>query len=279
MTAWDRSRELQRVIEAMQMPLARTDHPVAQSATADRNPGPLEGLRQAIERRAVDIFVNEREGQRRGRGDAAGQGLRGHRRDDDGRADPGAVAVSAGIFEPRILQNLRLHLDLQLLGHQLAHAMHRVAAARTDLLVVGKVILDALARQVLRQGPAPAFLAVRLLGVRQSRVRQINGIRFVAALVCICLAATLLGFVEDAIHVLFAARRKTMQPRERQFFLKLEDALREDVPLSLQRGDFGRMRRQKRHQLRNGRGAGSIHRIVESEASPSVNRQPHPTNS
>ena len=44
------------------------------------------------------------------------------------------------------------------------------------------------------------------------------------------LNGALLGFVEDAIHVLFAARRKTMQPRERQFFLKLEDALRKERP-------------------------------------------------
>jgi hypothetical protein len=38
-----------------------------------------------------------------------------------------------------------------------------------------------------------------------------------------------------------------MQLRERQFFLKLEDALRKDFPLGLQRSDFGRIRRQKRH--------------------------------
>jgi hypothetical protein len=115
--------------------------------------------------------------------------------------------------------------------------MHRVTAARTVLLVVGKVILDALAWQVRRQGPAAAFLAVRLLGGRQSGVRKFNGIRLVGvgvALVGIGLAGDLLGFVEDAIHVLFAAWRKPMQPRQRQFFLKLEDALREDVPLSLQ---------------------------------------------
>ena len=110
---------------------------------------------------------------------------------------------------------------------------------------------DTLARQVLWQGPAPALLAVRLLGVRQSRVRKINGIRLVGVGVALVLSpnGALLGFVEDAIHVLFAARRKPMQPRQRQFFLELEDALREDVPLSLQRGDFVRMRRQKRLQL------------------------------
>ena len=116
---------------------------------------------------------------------------------------------------------------MKLLGNQLAHAMHLVAAARTDLLVVGKVILDALAWQVCRQGPASTFLAFRPFGLRQSRVRQINAIRLVAALVALFNGA-LLGFVEDAIHARFAARRKTMQLRERQFFLKLDDALRED---------------------------------------------------
>ena len=54
--------QLQPVIETRQVFLARTDHPVAQSAAADRNPGALEGLRQTIERRAVHIFMNEREG-------------------------------------------------------------------------------------------------------------------------------------------------------------------------------------------------------------------------
>ena len=149
--------QFQRVIDAREMLLARADHPVAQSATADRNAGALECLRQAVERCAVDVFVNEREGQRRGRGDAARQGLRRHRRGHDRRVDPGAVAMAACIFEPHILQDLRLHLDMKLLGNGLAHAMHLVTAARTSLLIVGKVILDALARQVFRQGLRPRF--------------------------------------------------------------------------------------------------------------------------
>jgi hypothetical protein len=37
-----------------------------------------------------------------------------------------------------------------LLGNGLAHAMHLATAARTRLLIVGKIILDALARQVAR---------------------------------------------------------------------------------------------------------------------------------
>lgn len=159
--------------------------------------------------------------------------------------------------------------------------MHPVAAARTGLLVIGKVILDALARQICRQGPAAGFPAFPPFRVRQSRVRKINAIGLVdtgAALVCICLRGGLLGFVEDAIHALFTTRSKTMQSRERQFFLKLEDAPRKDFSLGLQRGDFGSIRRQKRYQLRNGWGAGSIHRILESEASPYVNGQVQPTN-
>ena len=63
--------QFQHVINAMQMLFARANHPMPQSASADRNAGAFKGLRQTIERCAVDVFVNEREGQRRSRGDAA----------------------------------------------------------------------------------------------------------------------------------------------------------------------------------------------------------------
>jgi hypothetical protein len=82
---------------------ARAYHPVAQSASADRNAGALECLRQAVERCAVDILMNEREGQRRGRSYAARQGLRRHRRGHDRGVDPGAIAMAARIFEAHIL--------------------------------------------------------------------------------------------------------------------------------------------------------------------------------
>ena len=82
----------------------------------------------------------------------------------------------------------------------------------------------------------------------------------------------LFGFVEDTIHVLFAARRKTVQPRQRQFLLKLEDAPCKGVFLGLQCSDLGGLRRQKRHQFFNGGGAGSIHPSLESEAPSRVNR-------
>lgn len=54
--------QFQRVIDAVQMPFACADHPMAQSPPADRNTGAPEGQRQAVEWCAVDIFVNEREG-------------------------------------------------------------------------------------------------------------------------------------------------------------------------------------------------------------------------
>ncbi|TDW16364.1 hypothetical protein EV128_13732 [Rhizobium azibense] len=75
---------------------------------------------------------------------------------------------------------------------------------------------------------------------------MINGIGLIDVVaVLIPLKGALLGFVEEAIHMLFAARRKTMQLRESQFFFKLEDALRKGFPLDLQRGDFGSISRQK----------------------------------
>ena len=52
--------------------------------------------------------------QRRGRGDAARQGLCRHSREGNTRVDAGPVAMTACIFEPHILQDLGLHLDMEL---------------------------------------------------------------------------------------------------------------------------------------------------------------------
>lgn len=148
----------------MQMLLARSDYPVTQSATADRNPCAFECLSQTVEWCAVDVFVNKRKGQRRGRGDAAWQRLCGHRRGHNRRIDPGAVAMAASIFKPHILSDLCLHLDMKLLDNGLAHAVHLAMTARAGLLIVGKVLFDALARQVFRQWSAAALLARRAFG-------------------------------------------------------------------------------------------------------------------
>src|SRR5580704_10657771 len=56
----------------------------------------------------------------------------------------------------------------------LAHPVHSVPAAWARLVVFGKVMLDALARQI-RQRLAAPLLRLRLLRVRQPRVR--NGSR------------------------------------------------------------------------------------------------------
>jgi putative transposase len=109
--------QLQGIKDAMQVPLARGDHPMAQSTTADRYPCALEGLRQTIERRAIHVFVDKGEGERRSRGNAARQGLCGHRRNDDRRGDPGAVTIAACIFGAGILKDRCLHLDVKLLGY------------------------------------------------------------------------------------------------------------------------------------------------------------------
>lgn len=62
----------------------------------------------------------------------------------------------------------------------------------------------------------------------------------------------MLGFVEDAINTLFATRRKTMQPRQRQLFLEPEDPLVQFLVFRLQRSDL-------RQQLFNSGVVGSIH--------------------
>ena len=56
---------LQCIVDANHVLFAGTDHPMAKSATADWHAGALEGLCQAIERCAVDIFMNKSKGQRR----------------------------------------------------------------------------------------------------------------------------------------------------------------------------------------------------------------------
>lgn len=84
--------------------------------------------------------------------------------------------------------------------------MHLVAAARTGLLVVGKIILDALARQVLRQRLAATLLALRLLDRRKASVRQVDDLAIFAG--GVVFIANLLGFIEETIDVLFAFRRK-----------------------------------------------------------------------
>ena len=56
--------QLEGVINAREMFFAGTDDPMAQSATADGNARPLEGLRQPVKRGPIDVFVHERKGQR-----------------------------------------------------------------------------------------------------------------------------------------------------------------------------------------------------------------------
>jgi len=153
---------------------------------------------------------------------------------------------------------------MELFSNSLTHAMHLVAATRATLLIVGKVIFDALTRQVFRQGLAAALLALRLLGWRKASVRQVDEIAVVVA--SVLFIGNPLGFIEEAIHVLFAFRRKTMQPCEHQLFLELDHAFRELTVFRLQRCNT-------RHQLLNSGFAGLDHPILESEPFRPVNRR------
>jgi hypothetical protein len=90
---------------------------------------------------------------------------------------------------------------MKLLGDSLAHAMHLATAARTRLLVVGQVILGALARQVRRQRPAAALLPRHAFDGWQARVRKFgDSVRCTAGVILI---GDLLGFIEEAVDVLF----------------------------------------------------------------------------
>ena len=253
----------------MQMQLARPDHPVAQRAAAEADVGAPQRVRHTVQRRAVDVFVGEHQRQRRWRGDATRQRLRRHRRGHNRGVQRGALAVTAGIFEPHMLQHRRLHLDVQLLGDGLAHPMHPIMAARTVLLILTQIMFDALARQIVRQRLAAACLRRRLWSLRQSRVRHGDRLDIV---VVPAFSGGLLGFVEDALLELFALRRIPVQALQAQLLLKMQHALCEFVVFGLQRRDLGRVRRDQGFQLVR-RGL-ATHRSLESKSCRHVNRAP-----
>jgi hypothetical protein len=122
---------------------------------------------------------------------------------------------------------------------------------------------------VFRQRLAAALLSRPAFGGWQTGVRQVDHLAVLADPVVFI--DNLLGFIEEAIDVLFASRRKTMEPRQRQLFLELDHAGAERFLLGFQRGDFGSICRQLRHQRCNVRIAGSYHPILESEPPLCVN--------
>ncbi|OJG00630.1 hypothetical protein AX761_24585 [Rhizobium sp. 58] len=66
----------------------------------------------------------------------------------------------------------------------------------------------------------PRFLpsGFRLLGRRKACVWQVDEIAVVGSLI---FNGNLLGLIEETIHVLFAFRRKTMEPCQRQLFFRI----------------------------------------------------------
>ncbi|KSV63400.1 hypothetical protein N183_35710 [Sinorhizobium sp. Sb3] len=150
--------------------------------------------------------------------------------------------MAAGIFEPHILQDLCLDLDMELLGNRLAHAMHLAVAARAGLLIVGKVVFDTLARQIFRQRSAAALLSRCAFDRRQACFWKVD-----VAVVTVIFIRSLFGLVEDAINVLFATWSKAMEPCECQLLFQLDDPARERFLLGFKRGNFGSICRQLRH--------------------------------
>jgi hypothetical protein len=77
-------------------------------------------------------------------------------------------------------------------------------------------MLDALARQTFRQWFAASLLRLRLLCVRQPRVCDEVCLDIVGFL---AFGGSLLGFVEDTLLELLAARRVAMQALQTQLLL------------------------------------------------------------
>ena len=87
---------------------------------------------------------------------------------------------------------------------------------------------------------------LRLLRVRQPRVRNGSRLDIIGFL---AFGGGLLGFVEDTLRQLLAARRIAMQALQAQLLLKMHDALHELLVLELQRSDLGCVRCDQRLQL------------------------------
>jgi len=92
-----------------------------------------------------------------------------------------------------------------LLADGLAHPMHPVPAAWTNLLVFRKIMLDTFARQIFRQWLAASLLRPRWFRVGQ--FRRDDG----RCLGIITFGRRLLSFIEDALFTLLAPRREAMQ--------------------------------------------------------------------
>src|SRR3954465_2714548 len=121
-------------------------------------------------------------------------------------------------------------------------------------------MLDALARQTVRQRLAAPRLGLGPLPPPPPPLRYGSRLDVIGVL---SFGGGLLGFVEDALLALLAARRVAMQALQTQLFLKMANALRERLVLGLQRGDLGCVRReQDRQRCCCG---GAIHRILESK--------------
>ncbi|AME28704.1 hypothetical protein AXG89_33515 (plasmid) [Burkholderia sp. PAMC 26561] len=130
-----------------------------------------------------------------------------------------------------MLEHQRLDLDVQLLACLFAHAVQRVLATCTDLLLIGKIVLDAPARQLCRQRLASTLAAIGFIKLRQSRIGQRECV--IRIIVTEFSRGDLLGFVEYAILEFLAARREALELRQTEQLLELPDALRKLLVVAL----------------------------------------------
>ena len=107
--------------------------------------------------------------------------------------------------------------------------------------------LNALARQIRRQGFTATLPGLWHLACRQPRVRHNPWLDII--ILRTFFRGRLLGFVEDAVPDLLAARGVTMRPLQAQFLLERDNPLRELVILGLQRRDLGRVGQDQRFQI------------------------------
>ncbi|SAL86828.1 hypothetical protein AWB67_07288 [Caballeronia terrestris] len=81
------------------------------------------------------------------------------------------LAVTTRVLEARMLQHRHLDLHVQLLADFFAHPVHCLATTRTDLLIIGQIVLDTLARKIRRQRLAATLAGFGLPKLRQPGVR------------------------------------------------------------------------------------------------------------
>jgi hypothetical protein len=162
---------------------------------------------------------------------AARQGLRRHRGDHDRRLRAVTLTVTARVLDARMLQHRHLDRHVQLLAEFLAHPVHRFATARADLLIIGQIVFDTLARKIRRQRFAATLAGFWLTELRQPGVRQSG--RVEVALVNRIPFSDFFSLIEHAVLALLALRRVLSGQRKAILLFERIEALSQFVDLGV----------------------------------------------